>query len=320
MQPLVLILIGLAMAAATFTAYAAVAGDGKRMLAKRARSLGATDRRTRMTVPGPQLRRDRHTSLDMILHRFLPRPNVLRARLQATGTGLSIGRYGLICLIVALVAAVGLLMHGIPPLGAVLIGTLIGLLLPHMIVGWLGGRRRKRFIKLLPQAIGLIVRGLRAGLPVGETMLVVGREVPDPIGEEFRRVGDEVKLGQSIEDALWAVARRYGLAEFNFLVITLSVQRETGGNLAETLENLEEILRKREQMRLKIKAMSSEAKASAGIIGSLPFVMMGVLYFTSHDYVMTLFTDSLGHTMLMGGGVMLSLGVFVMMQMVRFEI
>ncbi len=320
METLALLLVGLSMAAACFTVFAAFSGGGKRQLARRARQMGASDRGKRSTRAGPQLRRDNHGNFDAFLHRFLPRPDALRARLVASGTGLTIGRYGLICIIVAISLTILLMLRGLSPLAAVLIGLVSGLWLPHMVIGWKVNRQRARFMKLLPQAIGLIVRGLKAGLPVGETMLVIGREVPDPVGEEFRRVGDQVRLGQSIEDAMWAVARRFNLAEFNFLVITLSVQRETGGNLAETLENLEDILRKRQQMRLKVKAMSSEAKASAGIIGSLPFVMAALLFFVSHDYVMSLFTSNLGHMMLTGGGISMSIGVFVMIQMVRFEI
>jgi tight adherence protein B len=119
---------------------------------------------------------------------------------------------------------------------------------------------------------------------------------------------------------MWATARRLALTEFNFLVITLSIQRETGGNLAETLEIVDDMLRKREQMRMKVKAMSSEAIASAGIIGSLPFVMSGILYLVSRDYLMTMFTSHLGHMLLAGGGVSMAAGVLVMSQMVKFDI
>ena len=119
-------------------------------------------------------------------------------------------------------------------------------------------------------------------------MQMVGREIGDPVGEEFRRISDEVRLGQPLEQALWDTARRIGTPEFNFLVVTMIVQRETGGNLAETLENLDQVLRRRRQMRLKIKAMSSEARASAMIIGSLPFIMFTILLVVNNAYAMTL--------------------------------
>src|SRR5258708_8587745 len=122
-----------------------------------------------------------------------------------------------------------------------------------MAAGCLAKRRAAKCAKLFRGAIGLMARGRKARLPVTETMGVAGREVSDPVGAEFRRVSHQVRLGQSLEDAMWATAKRLNLAEFNFLVITLSVQRETGGNLAETLENLDEILRKRQAMKLKVK-------------------------------------------------------------------
>jgi tight adherence protein B len=212
------------------------------------------------------------------------------------------------------------LLEKLPPLAALLVGSVCGLLLPHLAIGWLIGERRKKFSKLFPDAIGLMVRGLKAGLPAIESMLIVGREVPPPIGEEFRRVGDQVRVGQSIEDALWAIARRIQLPEFNFLVITMAIQRETGGNLAETLENLDDMLRKRQQMKLKIKAMSSEAVATAAIIGSMPFAMSLLLFFVSHDYIMKLVTTDLGRVLLGGAITWMCIGFFVMSQMISFEI
>jgi tight adherence protein B len=229
-------------------------------------------------------------------------------------------RYGMICAGLAGVIPLLLMLKGVSPVLAILAGAAAGLGLPHMVVGWLASGRRAKFTKLFPEAIGLMVRGLKAGLPVTETMIVVGREVTDPVGAEFRRVSHQVRLGQSLEDAMWGCAKRLNLAEFNFLVITLSVQRETGGNLAETLENLDEILRKRQAMKLKVKAMSSEAVASAGIIGSLPFVVSGMLFLVSPNYIMTLVRDPFGNVLLGIAGGMMALGVGVMMKMVSFDI
>jgi len=127
-------------------------------------------------------------------------------------------------------------------------------------------------------------------------------------------------MGQSIEESLWAVARRINLPEFNFLAITVAIQRETGDNLAETLENLDEMLRKRHQMKLKIKAMASEATATAMIIGSLPFAMGALLFFVSRAYIMTLFNNFMGNVMIAGGVIWMSIGFFVMSQMIRFDI
>ncbi len=142
-----------------------------------------------------------------------------------------------------------------------------------------------------PDAIELLVRGLRSGLPITETMGVVGDELPGPVGEEFRSVTDKMKIGRTMEAALQETADRLGTPEFQFFVITLAIQRETGGNLAETLANLADVLRKRGQMKLKIKAMSSESKASAYIVGSLPFIVFVMIWWISPDYMNHFFTD-----------------------------
>jgi tight adherence protein B len=181
-------------------------------------------------------------------------------------------------------------------------------------------KRLARFIALFPDAIDLIVRGLKSGLPVIESVAAAGREMADPVGSEFRRIADAVKFGQTLEDAMWETAARLDTPEFKFFVISLAVQRETGGNLAETLGNLSDILRRRRQMRLKIKAMSSEARASAMILGSLPFVMFGIVYLMNPGYESMLFTDPRGRLVLIGGLVIMATGIAVMRKMVRFEI
>lgn len=299
----------------------AMFGDpGRRRMAKRARRMASPDAERRPAAGVPRLRLNQQGGVEALIHRFIPRPEAMRTRLAATGGGMTLGGYGLLSAAMAVGVPVLLLLRGMAPASAVLLGLLAGLALPHMHVGRLIKKRRAKFAKLFPEAIGLMVRGLKAGLPVTETMVVVAREVADPVGEEFRRVSDQIRLGQAVEDALWAAGKRLDSAEFNFLIITFSVQRETGGNLAETLENLEDILRKRQQMRLKVKAMSSEAVASAGIIGSLPFVMSGMMFLVSHDYIMTLFHAPLGLMMLAGGGTSLLIGIVVMMKMVSFEI
>ena len=141
-----------------------------------------------------------------------------------------------------------------------------------------------------------------------------------PVGAEFRLISDGIKFGKSMEDALWETARRLDTAEFKFFVISLSVQRETGGNLSEALGNLSDILRRRRQMKLKIKAMSSEAKASAMILGSLPFIMFGIIFALNPEYEMELFTDPRGQVMLGFGVGIMSVGIAIMSKMVKFEI
>ena len=164
------------------------------------------------------------------------------------------------------------------------------------------------------------MRGLRSGLPITETMAVVGNEVPGPVGEEFRSVADKMKIGRSMDVALQDTADRLGTPEFQFFVITIAIQRETGGNLAETLQNLATVLRQRGQMKLKIRAMASESKASAYIIGSLPFIVFVMIWFINGGYMQTFFTDQ--RLMVAGGGglIWMGIGAYIMAQMINFEI
>lgn len=259
--------------------------------------------------------------LDMLVKWLLPRPALLRQRLQRTGRHLSPGEYALICFVVG--GIFGVITHqfvgGMLAI-SVLSGISAGLILPHLVVGAMINRRLKAFTAEFPEAIDLIVRGLKAGLPVPESIRNVGEEMKDPLGVEFRTAAEKIRLGLTIEEALKEIDERIPTPEYRFFVISISVQRETGGNLAETLENLSDILRKRRQMRLKIKAMSSEANASAMILGSLPFALFGVLLLVNYDYVAALFTDPRGHIMLAAALGSLGLGIIVMKKMVRFDI
>lgn len=297
-----------------------LAGAGQRRLSRRAKRVSAPGRGAGARAQQLTLRVEGPGGLDRMAIRLLPNPALLRQRLAAAGLSVSIGAYAMICANFGVAITVIALLQHAPAVVALLVGTLAALVVPHFVTGFLVNRRRGKFSKLFPDAIGLMVRGLKAGLPIVESMIVVGREVSDPVGEEFRRVGDQVRVGQGIDESLWAIAKRLNLPEFNFLVITLAIQRETGGNLAETLENLDDMIRKRQQMKLKVKAMSSEAMATAMIIGSLPFVMTAILFLVSRKYILTLFQTDIGHILLGVGGTWMSIGFFVMSQMVRFEI
>jgi len=161
---------------------------------------------------------------------------------------------------------------------------------------------------------------LRSGLPVTETLGVVAQEIPGPVGQEFKAVTERIKIGRTMEEALQETANRLGTPEFQFFVITLAIQRETGGNLAETLSNLADVLRKRSQMKLKIKAMSSESKASAYIVGALPFIVFGMIWFINPGYLGGFFTDERLIVTGLGGLTWMSIGAFIMAKMVSFEI
>ena len=260
----------------------------------------------------------RYAGLDEIVKKLVPRPALLRERLDQTGLKIGIGQYALICVGVGLsFTLVRALVFDMPATLAVLLGLVSGLGLPHIAIGFMISRRIKRFLADFPEAIDLIIRGLRSGLPVPESIRIVGQEID---GTEFSRISDRIRFGQTLEEALWDAVKRIDLPDFKFFVVSLSVQRETGGNLAETLENLSNILRQRRQMKLKIKAMSSEARASAMILGALPFLMFAIMLVINSGYVMTLFTDPRGLIMVGFGFACLALGVGIMWKMVRFEI
>lgn len=260
------------------------------------------------------------TALDQIMRSFIPRPAELRTRLSRTGHDISLGKYGAVCGGLMLVSFVVALALGLPFLLSVLIGLLVGLGLPHAVVGMLINRRIQKFVSTFPEAIDLMVRSLRSGLPITEALAIAGREIPDPVGIEFRTVSDRIKIGQTMDQALNDIARRVPTPEFQFFVITLAIQRETGGNLAETLDNLSDVLRKRQQMKLKIKALSSEAKASAYIVGFLPFAVFGLIWMVNSNYLAGFFSEPRLIAAGVGGLMWMGIGGFIMYRMVNFKV
>lgn len=262
----------------------------------------------------------RDTRMDGIAQRFLPNPAQLKKRLDMTGKDWTPGKYLIACLVIMLVVAALLKIKGAPILLCLFAGSFFGLMIPHFVVRRTINKRVLNFNKRFPDAIELLVRGLRSGLPISETLGVVGAEVPGPVGVEFRAVSDKIKIGRTMDAALQETADRLGTPEFQFFVISLQIQRETGGNLAETLSNLAEVLRKRAQMKLKIKAMSSESKASAYIIGALPFIVFALIWFINNSYMSKFFTDPRLIATGLGGMVWMALGAFIMAKMISFEI
>ncbi|MEQ9042557.1 MAG: type II secretion system F family protein [Alphaproteobacteria bacterium] len=276
-------------------------------------------------APKSGLRPSKHYSsigvFDQLLRRWLPNPAVLQLRLEKTGKEIVPGEYVLACVVLAVaVAVLSAKLFVFPPLLAISVGIVAGAGLPHVAINLLIARREKRFTGLFPEAIDLIVRGLKSGLPISDSIAAIGHEIGEPVGTEFRRIDEHMRMGQSLDEALQRAAKRIDTAEFKFFVISLAVQQETGGNLTETLENLSDILRRRRQMKMKVRAMSSEARSSAYIIGSLPFLMFAILYLVNGEYVMALFTDPRGKFLLGAGFISMTLGALVMMKMVRFRV
>ena len=263
---------------------------------------------------------ERASKFEGIASTLIPKPALLRKRLEQTGKDITLGKYAMIAVGILLFVTVGLTIKGAPLFLSLLLGVFFGIGGPHFFVGRMIKRRINKFTSNFPDAIELMVRGLRSGLPITETLGIVAGEIPGPVGVEFRMVSDKMKIGRTMEAALQETADRLGTAEFQFFVITLAIQRETGGNLAETLSNLADVLRKRAQMKLKIRAMSSESKASAYIVGSLPFVVFGLVYMINPRYMGQFFIDQRLIVAGIGGMIWMGLGGLIMAKMVNLEI
>jgi tight adherence protein B len=262
----------------------------------------------------------RASRVEGIASTLIPKPALMRKRLEQTGKDISLGKYAMASIGLAVFVAALAMIKSAPFLLAFFVGLFAGVAVPHFVVGFLIKRRLNQFNSNFPDAIELMVRGLRSGLPITETLGVVANEIQGPVGLEFRSVADKMKIGRTMEAALQETSDRLGTAEFQFFVITLAIQRETGGNLAETLSNLADVLRKRGQMKLKIRAMSSESKASAYIVGSLPFVVFTLVWMVNPGYMGGFFEDQRLIVAGLGGLCWMSIGVFIMAKMVNFEI
>jgi tight adherence protein B len=263
---------------------------------------------------------ERANKLEGYASTLIPNPALMRKRLEQTGRNITLGKYAMVCLGVAATIMILLMFRGAPFFLSLLLGIFFGVGGPHFVVGRMIKGRLNKFNSNFPDAIELMVRGLRSGLPITETLTVVASEIPGPVGIEFRMVVDKMKIGRTMEAALQDTADRLGTPEFQFFVITLAIQRETGGNLAETLSNLADVLRKRAQMKLKIRAMSSESKASAYIVGSLPFVVFTLVWMINPHYMGGFFTDQRLMVAGIGGMIWMGIGGLIMAKMVNFEI
>ena len=262
----------------------------------------------------------RDNKMDTAAMRFMPRPDALKKRLAMTGKSWTMGQYGMATLGCVMAVALVLILLQMPIALSVLLGFAVGVGVPHMVVSFHIKRRITKFTSKFPDAIELLVRGLRSGMPITETIGVVGQEIDGPIGVEFRAITDRMRIGRTLDAALQETADRLGTPEFQFFVISIAIQRETGGNLAETLANLATVLRMRFQMKLKIKAMSSESKASAYIVGALPFIVFAMIWMINGTYMQGFFIDQRLMVAGMGGLVWMGIGAFIMAKMVNFEI
>ncbi len=301
-------------------------GQASPRAVKRAQALTAgarTDRARRAKIAAAQDPGQRRKQLMKTLKDQEQRQRkaalTLTARLQQSGLSLTVPQFWIGSAVLGLVLMlVALVLHA-NPLIMLGVGFVGGLGLPRWVLGFLSAKRMKAFTSQFADAIDIIVRGVKSGLPVNDCLRIIGRESPAPLGPEFVRLVENLGMGLSMDQALEKVFERMPTSELRFFTIVLAIQQKTGGNLAEALSNLSTVLRARKLMREKIKAMSSEATASAMIIGCLPPGVVGLITVTAPSYMAVMFTDSRGRLMLMAGAFWMSCGIFVMRKMINFK-
>jgi tight adherence protein B len=244
----------------------------------------------------------------------------LRRRIEQAGLTISTRTYWTLSGVSGVLAAAVVFVMQKPLFAAALAGFAFGVGLPRWVLSFLRKRREKAFTREFANAIDVIVRSVKSGLPVNEALKVVASDIAEPVSTEFRVLNENLKVGVTMEDGLKRMFERMPTAEVNFFGIVMTIQQKTGGNLSEALQNLSNVLRDRKRMQGKIRAMSSEAKAGAMIIGSLPPGVVALISITSPQYIAPLFHLELGNLMLMGCGVWMTIGVLVMKKMVSFKI
>lgn len=243
----------------------------------------------------------------------------LSARITQAGLTWSKQKFFIICAGLGLFAFFAVFFLGLGLLPAFGLGFAAAFGLPFWILGFLKKRRENRFLRIFPDAVDIIVRGIKSGLPLLDSLRVIATEAQEPLRSEFRLIMDTQTIGIPIGDACNKLYERMPLPEANFFGIVISIQQKSGGNLSEALGNLSRVLRDRKKMKAKIQAMSMEAKASAMIIAALPITVMLLVYITSPTYIELLWTHPTGQMMLMGCVTWMALGVFVMKKMINFD-
>ncbi|RUU31912.1 type II secretion system F family protein [Mesorhizobium sp. M6A.T.Ca.TU.002.02.2.1] len=244
----------------------------------------------------------------------------LKAQIRQAGMKVSLERFYLYSAVCGVLLTLLAYFIGAPLLvlpGALLVGALG---LPRWFVSFCRARRVKAFLNEFPNALDIIVRAVKSGLPLNDAVRLIANESPEPVKTEFRRIVDSQQMGLSIPDASLRMAETMPCTEASFFGIVIQIQSQAGGNLSEALGNLSRVLRDRKKMKAKVQALSMEAKASAVIIGALPFVVAFLVYLTSPNYIMPLFTTSAGNLILGCSAVWMSIGILVMRKMMNFEV
>lgn len=244
----------------------------------------------------------------------------LQVRLAQAGLTWSKRQFYIISGVLGLVGFLGATMADVPLLPALAAGGAMGFGLPQWVLGFLKRRRMNKFLEELANAVDVIVRGVKAGLPLGDCLRIIATESQEPLRSEFRYVVEQTALGIPLYEAVLKLYERMPVTEANFFAIVVSIQQKSGGNLSETLSNLAKVLRDRKKMKAKVRALSAEAKSSAAIIASLPPAVMGFVYISTPQYISLLWTTSTGRMLLVGCLAWMFTGVMVMRKMINFEI
>jgi len=243
----------------------------------------------------------------------------LAARIGQAGLSITTQQYWIGSLLVGVVVSVLAYLESRSALLALLIFVVGAVGAPQLTLSRLRIRRINKFISNFPTAIDIIVRGIKSGLPLGDTIRIAAAESPEPVKSEFRRIVESLSLGMTLPEAVERMAQRVPIAETNFFSIVVAIQGKSGGNLSEAMGNLSRVLRERKKMKGKISAMSMEAKASAAIIGAVPFLVVGALYFSSPQYVSLLWTTSHGRMISEIAICWMAIGVAMMKKMIAFD-
>ncbi len=240
-------------------------------------------------------------------------------RISQAGLTWSKQRFMLTAAALGIVGFIAFLLTGAGLLPALGVGFAAAFGLPFWILSFLKKRRESKFLNAFPDAVDVIVRGIKSGLPLMDCLKIIAADASEPVKSEFRSIVESQTIGVPLGEACLKLYERMPVAEANFFGITILIQQKAGGNLSETLGNLSRVLRDRKKMKNKIQSMSMEAKASGGIIASLPVVVMTLVYLTSPDYIGLLWTERLGHLLLAGSAIWMSVGVLVMRKMINFD-
>jgi tight adherence protein B len=295
--------------------------SGEKKAESRRASVAKSEPAARKAEKTQRSRREQvETSLKDLENRRLKQSKLpLSNRLMQAGLNWSVQKFWIVSGILAAVCFAGAILSGGGALGAAGLAFAAGLGVPRWALSYLKKRREASFLRALPDAVDVIVRGIKAGLPLFESLKVVAADSPEPLKSEFLAIIETQAIGMPLGDACARLYDRMPVPEANFFGIVIAIQQKSGGNLSEALGNLSKVLRDRKKMAEKIQAMSMEAKASAGIIGSLPPIVMLLVYLSTPQYISLLWTHPTGQLMLVGCVIWMSLGIFVMKRMINFD-